>query len=232
MPSRAPFIKKHAAQTSGKGWSPISLQAASRRTTISHLWGPAGREPQLTSLEILLSNNALGGDLHTNSHDDDSSDDTYAMAPFATPLSCSNSLSTAKLFVQLAPKRGSEPVLEFLLPRGRSVSSRRPFHNSSVHTRGAQTSTGARHGSFTSSVGWGMPRGILSANAAPSTRIPKPFAHMTRRGYTQAVYNPQQDEDGNDMTLEITPRAAKVRGKTSPIVHHASWSTATHLDLY
>lgn len=64
---------------------------------------------------------------------------------------------------------------------------------------------------------------MLSANAAPSTIIPKSFAYATRRGYTQAVYNPQQDEDGNDMTLEITPRAAKVRGRTSPVHRHASW---------
>lgn len=36
---------------------------ASRRTTISHRWGPPAGEPQLTSLEILLSNRSLGGDL-------------------------------------------------------------------------------------------------------------------------------------------------------------------------
>lgn len=49
---------------------------------------------------------------------------------------------------------------------------------------------------------------MLHANFAPST-ISKTFAHTARRRYTQAVYNPQQDEDGNDMTLDITPRAAK-----------------------
>lgn len=47
------------------------------------------------------------------------------------------------------------------------------------------------------------------ARAVPSPIILKLFGLATRRSYTQAVYNPQQDEDGNDMTLEITPRAAK-----------------------
>lgn len=36
------------------------------------------------------------------------------------------------------------------------------------------------------------------------------FSYSTSRRYTQAVYNPQRDEDGNEMKLEITPRAAKV----------------------
>lgn len=131
------------------------------------------------------------------------------MAPFASPLGCSNSLSAAKLFVQLAPKRGSEPVLEFLLPRSRSAISRRSLHSSSVQARRVATSTGTRHGNFSDTAGWSIPRGMLHANSAPSTTL-KPFAHTARRRYTQAVFNPQQDEDGNDMTLEITPRAAKV----------------------
>lgn len=159
---------------------------------------------------------------------------TYTMAPFASPLSCSNSLSAAKLFVQLAPKRASEPVLEFLLPRSRSAISTRPYHNSSsVHAPRPQSSTPTQHGRFQSSMAWRIPRGILAVNASPSAIIPKPFAHTTRRGYTQAVYNPQQDEDGNDMTLEITPRAAKVRAKTCP---RSSPPLATdhtaHLDHY
>lgn len=141
------------------------------------------------------------------------------MAPFASPLTCSNSLSAAKLFVQLAPKRGSEPVLEFLLPRSRSAVPRRTLHSSSVQARNADTSTGPRHGSFQASVGWRIPRETLFGNAATATIISKPFGHTSRRVYTQAVYNPQQDEDGNDMTMEITPRAAKVRSPLPAISH-------------
>lgn len=154
------------------------------------------------------------------------------MAPFASPLSCSNSLSAAKLFVQLAPKRSSEPVLEFLLPRGRSAVPRRTFHRSSVRVRRADTTTGTQHGSFQATVGWRIPRETLFGNAENPATISKPFAQASRRAYTQAVYNPQQDADGNDMTLEITPRAAKVRSEICPMNHRPRRSIKAHLDIY
>ncbi|KAK2604541.1 hypothetical protein N8I77_007462 [Diaporthe amygdali] len=131
------------------------------------------------------------------------------MAPFASPLSCSKSMSAARLFVQLAPKRSSEPVLEFLLPRSRSNISRRTLHSSSVRARRAETATSVKHGNFSAAVEWMMPKRALHGYRVPSATVPKSFAYTTRRRYTQAVYNPQQDEDGNDMHLDITPRAAK-----------------------
>jgi hypothetical protein len=42
----------------------------------------------------------------------------------------------------------------------------------------------------------------------PSPR--RSFGTTTPRRRTQALYNPQQDEDGKEMMLEITPRAGKV----------------------
>ena len=38
-----------------------------------------------------------------------------------------------------------------------------------------------------------------------------PFSTTAARRKTRAIYNPQRDEEGNEMVLEITPRAANVR---------------------
>ncbi|KUI65375.1 Iron-sulfur assembly protein 2 [Cytospora mali] len=129
------------------------------------------------------------------------------MVPFASPVSCAHSASAAKLFVQLAPRGApSQPVLDFLVPRGhaaistsarafRSVSARPPPTNSNELPR---------------AVGWRIPRGMLSGlSARPAPPPPTTVPYMSSRSYTQAVYNPQNDEDGNEMKMEITPRAAK-----------------------
>ena len=36
------------------------------------------------------------------------------------------------------------------------------------------------------------------------------FVSSSRRRQTSAIFNPRQDEDGNDMSVEITPRASNV----------------------
>ncbi|KAI0180331.1 hypothetical protein GGR52DRAFT_530854 [Hypoxylon sp. FL1284] len=121
------------------------------------------------------------------------------------PIRCTQAYSSsaaAKLFVRLfrtsslcssstlSPAASSccSPILDVFLPpaaRAFHVSRdlRTPTRTRSIRTRNdgrtAAAATGRR--SFGTTPAW--------------------------RG-TQAVYNPQKDEDGNDMLLEITPRAA------------------------
>ncbi|KAF3770259.1 hypothetical protein M406DRAFT_335965 [Cryphonectria parasitica EP155] len=109
-------------------------------------------------------------------------------------MNCASPVSAAKLFVQLAPSRcATPPVLDFLLPRGGQAA----VATASKRVQRAVTR-----------VSWRASRGDLytSRSLPASPRVPS--LSSTRR-FTQVAYNPQTDEDGNEMKLEITPRAAK-----------------------
>ncbi|TVY81535.1 Iron-sulfur assembly protein [Lachnellula suecica] len=47
-----------------------------------------------------------------------------------------------------------------------------------------------------------------ASKPSPLTQTRRSFASTVTRQQTKAIFNPQQDEDGNDMHVEITPRAS------------------------
>ncbi|KAK7936667.1 uncharacterized protein PG986_015105 [Apiospora aurea] len=118
---------------------------------------------------------------------------------------CTNPASAAKLFVQLsrscAPQQQAQRApLDILLP-----ASARSFH---VAARSSCAPIPSRSpSSFSSS----LPRRTATACAASTSTaatIARSFGSTSARQMTQAIYNPQKDDDGNEMLMEITPRAA------------------------
>ncbi|RYC54090.1 hypothetical protein CHU98_g12116 [Xylaria longipes] len=108
------------------------------------------------------------------------------------PLRCVNAPSTAKLFVQLCT-RSSSSVLDILLPprtqaRALSINAAR---NNAPSTPISSRFSAVAHA-----------RSQVSLESRRTFTISGPLAK------TLAIHNPQTDDDGNDMTLEITPRAA------------------------
>lgn len=96
-------------------------------------------------------------------------------------LSTSAHAPAARAFLQLAARRSlhtSPPLLDFLAPNVRLQSS--------------------RHGPKRSS-----PSGAISRHGSSRT-----FTSTSSRKATAAILNPRKDDDGNDMGVEITPRAS------------------------
>ncbi|KAI1265241.1 hypothetical protein F5Y18DRAFT_63784 [Xylariaceae sp. FL1019] len=119
------------------------------------------------------------------------------------PVPCSHAPSTARLFVQLYARRSasclagalpsaSTPILDVLLPP-------RP------QLRALQSSCRA----FASHIRPSTRASVQACNPSPRTIAGKrTFSTSPSLARTQAVHNPQTDEDGNEMAMDITPRAA------------------------
>lgn len=116
------------------------------------------------------------------------------------PPRCVNAPSAAKLFVQLSTGARQSSILEVFLPRQQTrtlrtataITPRRRNNSVAIQQQAQQHAVRSRH-----------------ALAAPfSSR--RAFSSTTARRRTQAIRNPQVDEEGKEMMLEITPRAAQV----------------------
>ncbi|KAI0013594.1 hypothetical protein F4779DRAFT_562336 [Xylariaceae sp. FL0662B] len=108
------------------------------------------------------------------------------------PILCANAppVSAAKLFLQLCARRttvisnNSSSILDLLLPPTRAL-----------HIRSARAAAprGRSRNPITQHVGPPPPR--LFSTSAPWRK-------------TEILFNPQRDDEGNEMHMEITPRAA------------------------
>ncbi|KAI0603142.1 hypothetical protein F4775DRAFT_14829 [Biscogniauxia sp. FL1348] len=124
------------------------------------------------------------------------------------PLHCANAsaASAAKLFLQLCARRSSvapisptSSILDVLLP-----PRARAFHLPRVAARSPSRPATATIVAVPSRTGY------FRQGATPPAVRWRGFASTGTWRKTQVIYNPQSDEDGNVMLLEITPRAANL----------------------
>lgn len=93
-------------------------------------------------------------------------------------------ISAARLFSQVAPRRYlHKPTLSVL-----------DFLVPSISTSTTQYGKASRF----------MPLDVRSS-------VRRNFASSSRRQQTTAIVNPKKDDDGDEMSVEITPRASNVR---------------------
>ncbi|KAH7038077.1 uncharacterized protein B0I36DRAFT_372275 [Microdochium trichocladiopsis] len=124
-----------------------------------------------------------------------------ASAKCSTPI-----ISAAKLFIQLSTRRScsTTSVLDILAPaQTRALHLAVPQHSPRLLPKRNSTTPACPSPAHSGrrAVGSSAPQIASTSERAFST---------TRRLYaTQAIVNPQEDDDGKDMLLEITPRAAK-----------------------
>ncbi|KAK4124039.1 hypothetical protein N657DRAFT_439652 [Parathielavia appendiculata] len=137
-------------------------------------------------------------------------------------LRCSNAPTTAGLFVQLSMRRQLHPtglpILDILLPFRRLAAGAPAVRAYGVvsTTRPAE----ARHPApspttFLNNKQWASATPHIhhptktKARSIPVCRPIRLFSTSRPWRATHAIFNPQKDDGGKEMMLEITPRAAK-----------------------
>ncbi|KAH6625079.1 hypothetical protein B0J18DRAFT_430193 [Chaetomium sp. MPI-SDFR-AT-0129] len=138
-------------------------------------------------------------------------------------LRCVDAPATASLFVHLSMHRQpltsgvALPILDLFVPmRSRATMAPRAPSSRAYYAIPTNSLNGIRRSArYTSISRTLLPPQVASrqhptitplTTTVPSTRS---FTNSVRRHATQALFNPQKDEDGNEMVLEITERAAK-----------------------
>ncbi|KAL8371203.1 hypothetical protein RB595_001175 [Gaeumannomyces hyphopodioides] len=145
-------------------------------------------------------------------------------APAAVPLSlamaCANSVSAARLFLQITSRRtlsstaaaaaAPSPLLDVLLPPAAATASRSFSSCSHGHRATPTSAPGLPPPPPHAAHNPRRPAATAPARSAgPHHHANAHFSVTPARWGTKTLYNPQRDEDGNEMGLEITPRAAK-----------------------
>ncbi|KAI0104157.1 hypothetical protein GGR51DRAFT_522655 [Nemania sp. FL0031] len=116
------------------------------------------------------------------------------------PLPCAHAPSAAKLFVQLSA-RSSSSILDVLLPPSTQARARSLYISATRNSAAAP----APRAAIPSRIGATIRAAERQHAHAVSKRT---FGTSAPLAKTLAIHNPQTDEEGNDMMLEITPRAA------------------------
>ncbi|KAK5653165.1 hypothetical protein OQA88_9264 [Cercophora sp. LCS_1] len=166
----------------------LSFSAAQGRQVPQNPKGPVDIMPKFRDLQPTPALNTAGKATTSSPYSPLSIFQTMAS------ISCANAPRTASLFIQLSMRRPTpHPILDLLLP----LQAMRRAHSFAGTIASQPAIQTARP----------FPRRSAARNTIQGQA--RAFSTSGTKKATHAIHNPQIDEDGKEMMLEITQRAAK-----------------------